>query len=164
MYFENFQSGFWANLLGGIVLAFLVFFVRHRILALPKITGQWYFELHTLNTVHEQYNNMILRYVAMLWQEGNRVEGTVEKIYEISSTGERAYIGTNRTRGKIKGYIDKKYFGKDLLYLHMVEEGHGRESTSFYELSVDSDSIMTGTFDSMVAHQNGNIRWQREEF
>jgi len=50
------------------------------------------------------------------------------------------------------------------LLLHMVEDGHGRESTSFYELLVDSGKGMSGEFTSMVADQTGTTTWQREPF
>ena len=107
---------------------------------------------------------MVLRYIAMFWQAGNRIEGTVEKIYENSSTGEREYVGKNRTRGVAQGYVEKNYFSKDRFVLHVVEDGHGRESTNFYDLVVDSKDEMTGNFSSMVANQDGEARWQRNKF
>ncbi|WP_043795551.1 hypothetical protein [Allochromatium vinosum] len=164
MSFETFLSDILATIVGGLVLAFLFFWFREKLSPLPKITGRWYFEMRTVNTVYNPYRNMVLRYVAMLWREGNRIEGTVEKIYENSSTGERDYVGKNRTRGEIEGYIEKNYFGKDKLFLHVIEEGHGRESTNFYELVADSNNVMSGTFSSMVADQDGQVKWQRSRF
>jgi hypothetical protein len=120
--------------------------------------------MHTVETSYIPYDKMTLRYVAILWREGNKVEGTVEKIYENSSTGEREYTGSNRTRGKVEGYVEKNYLGKDMLFLHVTEDGHGRESTNFYELVADSDSLMEGTFSSMVANQSGKVKWQRSKF
>lgn len=107
---------------------------------------------------------MILRYVAILWREGSRIEGSVEKIYEKSTIGEREFVGKNRTRGKVEGYVEKNYFGKDKLFLHIVENGHGRESSHFYELITMSQSEMSGTFSSMVANQSGTTKWQRSRF
>ncbi len=100
----------------------------------------------------------------MLWREGNRVRGTAEKIYEKSSTGERDYVGANRTRGVVDGYLEKNYFAKDRLYLHVVEDGHGRESTNFYDVVIKSEKEMVGTFNSMVANQDGEVTWQRGMF
>lgn len=107
---------------------------------------------------------MILRYVVMLWREGNRVEGTAEKIYEKSTNGERAFVGTNRTRATISGYVEKRYFGQDKIYLHVVEDGHGRESTHYYDLTMTDVNKMSGTFESMVADQEGTTKWQRKSF
>ena len=164
MNFDTFGSDILATLVGGAALAFLFFLFREKLLPLPRITGRWYFEMHTVETSYIPYDKMTLRYVAILWREGNKVEGTVEKIYENSSTGEREYTGSNRTRGKVEGYVEKNYLGKDMLFLHVTEDGHGRESTNFYELVADSDSLMEGTFSSMVANHAVKVKWQRSKF
>jgi hypothetical protein len=164
MEFGSFWSDLSATVLGGVALTFLFFLAKEKWFPLPNITGRWYFEQMTRNTVYKPYMGMILRYIAMLWREGNSVEGTIEKIYENSSTGERSYIGADRTRGTICGYIEKNYFGKDKVYLHVVEDGHGRTSTHFYELTCNEVGTMTGTFTSMVAEQEGTIKWQRIPF
>lgn len=164
MNFDTFVSDVVATLVGGIVLALLFFWSREKLFPLSTITGRWHFEIRTTKTAYRPYENMILRYVAVLWREGHRVEGTVEKVYEDSSTGKREYVGSDRTRGVVQGYIEKNYFGRDRVYLHVIEQGHGRESTNFYELSFENHECMTGTFSSMVANQSGEIRWQRSEF
>lgn len=164
MSFDTFFADILATLIGGIVLAVLFFLVREKIVPLPKITGRWYFEVHTVKTSYKPYERMILRYVAILWREGSRIEGSVEKIYEKSTIGEREFVGKNRTRGKVEGYVEKNYFGKDKLFLHIVENGHGRESSHFYELITMSQSEMSGTFSSMVANQSGTTKWQRSRF
>ena len=117
-----------------------------------------------MKTAYNPYQGMVLRYVAMLWREGIGIKGTIEKVYEDSQTGKRAYVGTKRTRGTIEGYIDKRYFSKDRIYLHIVEKGHGRESTHFHDLLVKSSGRMTGTFSAMVASSEGEATWQREQF
>lgn len=164
MHFDTFWSDLIGTISGGIVLAALFFLFRERVFPLPNVSGRWYFEMRTLNTSYRPYENMVLRYMAMIWREGTRIEGTVEKIFENSSTGERDFVGTNRTRGKVDGYIEKNYFGKDRVFLHVVEDGHGRESTHFYELIADANEAMTGSFSSMVANQAGSVKWQRKEF
>ena len=92
------------------------------------------------------------------------MEGTAEKIYEKSSTGERTFTGENRTRATVTGYVEKKYFGKDRIYLHVVEDGHGRESTTFYEIAADCADSFHGNFSSMVADQSGTVKWQCKPF
>ncbi len=100
----------------------------------------------------------------MIWREGALIHGSAEKIYENSSTGERDYIGENRTRGIVDGYLDKKIFTKDRLILHVIENGHGRESTNFYDLTVSSNKAMQGVFASMIANQDGKVLLQRAPF
>jgi len=164
MDFGSFWADIIATLVGGIVLTFLFFWAREKLFPIPEITGRWYLEMVTVNTAYNPYKNMILRYVVIIWKEGNTLKGSAEKIYEISSTGEREYNGKDRTRSEMEGYIEKNYLGKDRVYLHAVENGHGRESTNFYDLLVKSDSEMIGAFNSMVANQDGTVKCQREPF
>lgn len=164
MDFHSLISDVIATILGGVVLALLFFWLHERIFPLPKVTGRWYFEMRTTSTSYEPYRDMTLRYVAMLWRVGKRIEGSAEKIYENSSTGKREYIGENRTRSRVEGYIEKNYFDNDRVFLHVIEDGQERESTHFFELRADSSNVMSGTFSSMVASQDGNSTWQRNQF
>lgn len=161
-------ASFWADLLatvvGGIALATLFFLAKEKLFPPPKLTGRWYLEQTTTTTAYNPFAGMILRYVVMLWREGNRVEGTAEKIYESSSTGERTFSGEKRTRATVTGYVEKKYFEKDRIYLHVVEDGHGRESTTFYEIAADRADTFQGNFSSMVADQSGTVKWQCRPF
>lgn len=163
MIFDSFVSDVLATLLGGVLLALLFFWAREKLFPLPRVTGKWYFQMETVNTSYKPYSGMVLRYVAMLWREGQRINGSIEKIFEDSSTGEQIYVGANRTRGTIEGYVEKAYFSRDKIFLHVTEDGHGRESTHFFELQVFPDK-MKGTFYSMVADQDGNTSWQRNPF
>jgi len=161
-------ASFWADLIatvaGGIILAALFFFAKEKLFPLPKLTGRWHLEQTTQTTAYTPYAGMVLRYVMMLWREGNRVEGTAEKIYEKSSTGERRFSGDNRTRSTVTGYVEKNYFGKDKIYLHVVEDGHGRESTTFYEITTSCADTFQGNFSSMVADQTGSVKFQCSPF
>lgn len=164
MNFDSLIASIIATIVGGGMLALLFFWVREKIFPLPDISGRWYIELRTINMSYKPYLGMVLRYVAMIWREGNRIQGTVEKIYENSSNGEREFIGENRTRGVVDGYLEKNYFSKDRLFVHVVENGHGRESTYFYDTIINSNNKMMGTFNSMVADQDGEVLWQRDKF
>lgn len=164
MSFDSFWADLIATIVGGVILAVLFFLAKEKLFPLPKLTGRWYLEQTTQSTAYASYAGMVLRYVVMLWREGNRVEGTAEKIYENSSTGERTFTGENRTRATVTGYVEKKYFGKDRIYLHVIEDGHGRESTTFYEITADCAETFHGNFSSMVADQNGTVKWQSKPF
>ncbi len=148
--------------IGGVVLALLFFLLKEKCFSLPEIAGRWYFEIRTEKTAYKPYQDMKLTYVAMLWREGHVVHGTVEKIHEESSTGNKDYVGPNRTRGEVRGYIEKKYlFSSDRLFLHIVEEG-SRESTYYHELIFRPRRGMDGRFTSTVADQDGSVSWQRD--
>ncbi|MGI1987043.1 hypothetical protein [Shewanella glacialipiscicola] len=164
MNFGSFWADIIATIVGGIGLTFLFFLAREKFFPIPAITGRWYLEMVTVNTAYNPYKNMVLRYVIVIFREGNYLKGSAEKIYEKSSNGEREFNGKNRTRSVIEGYVEKKYLGKDRVYLHAVEAGHGRESTNFYNLLVKSETEMIGAFNSMVANQDGKVVCQREQF
>lgn len=164
MNFNSFLSDTIATVLGGAVLTFLFFFAKEKLFPLPKIAGRWFFETRTVETAYKPFEGMLLRYVAMIWQEGPVIRGTVEKIYEKSSTGEREYVGKNRTRGILEGSVEKFYLSKDQIRVHMVEEGFGRESSVLFDLVSDKGSTMSGFFQSMAADQTGIVKWQRKSF
>ncbi len=164
MNFDAFIPSIIATVVGGVTLALLFFWARERLFPIPDVTGRWYLEMQTVNTSYNPYKGMILRYVVMLWREGNRIQGTVEKIYENSSNGEREFVGENRTRGVLEGYLEKNYLIKDRLFIHVIEDGHGRESTNVHDLIIRSDREMDGAFNSMVANQDGESTWQRDVF
>ena len=160
----GFLWGTASTIFGGLVLAFLFFLAREKCFPPPTVTGRWHVEMRFRNSRYKPYNNMTLRYVAMLWREGNRVRGTAEKVHEDSSTGKRDFVGNNRTRSVIDGHIDKRIFSRDRVTLHIVEDGHGRESTHFHDLTVQRNQQMKGTFSAMVADAEGEAIWQRESF
>lgn len=164
MDFISFIPDILATVIGGIILAVIFFWSRENLFSIPEMTGKWYFQIKTVQTAYRPYEGMVLRYVAILYREGNKVEGTVEKIYENSTTGEREFVGENRTRGSVVGYIEKNYFSNDKVFLHVVENGHGRESTNFYKLLVLPNGEMKGEFSSMVADQEGITEWRRSIF
>jgi len=158
MNFDSLLSDIIATVVGGIILTLLFFFIREKLFPMPKISGKWYLEIKVNETAYKPYKNMLLRFVIMIWVEGSRIKGTSEKIYEELSNGkEYDFIGKERIRSHIDGYIEKKYFGKDKIYLHIVENGKARESTSFYDLVMESNSKMSGTFDSMIANMKGEV-------
>ncbi len=153
-----------ATVIGGALLTILFFLIKEKIFPLPNITGKWHLEMKTTNTAYNPYRGMILRYIAILWREGNKIQGTVEKIYENSTAGEIEFIGDKRTRGTVTGYLEKNYFKKDKILLHIIEKGRSRESTHFHDMEMASKTIMKGRFNSMVADQDGEVKWQRDVF
>ena len=153
-----------STVFGGLILAFILFWIKEELSPLPEISGHWYFEAHTEDTSLGDFEDMKLTYEAMIWCEGRSIHGTFEKIYEDSSVIKRPYIGEARTRGTIQGSIEKNYLVKDRLFLHLVEAGKKRESTSFHQLDFAPDDRLVGSFKSTVAEQSGTVKWRRNRF
>lgn len=153
-----------STVIGGCILTLLFFFIREKCFPLPNINGMWHLKNITVNSAYNPYKGMTLGYKAILWCEGNKVLGTTEKVYEDSVNGERKFVGTNRCRGVVEGYIKKNYFSKDKVILHVVENGFSRESTYSYELTVQNKThTLDGCFSTMVADQDGYTTWSKEE-
>lgn len=164
MSFDSFFADVIATVLGGSILAFLFFLFKEKISPPPKITGRWYLEQKTKETAYNPYADMVLRYVMMLRQEGNRIEGTAEKIYERSSARECDLIGKQRPRAAVTGHVEKRYLSGDRIYLHVIENGRERESTTYYEIIAGRVEPFSGRFLSTVADQTGTIKWQSNPF
>ena len=152
------------TIIGGLILALILFWVREKLYTPPPVTGRWYFKMCTTVTDYDPYKEMILTYLAIIWREGNNIKGTTEKIHEKSSTGERKYTGEHRILGSIEGCVEKRYFGKDLVFFHIVEDGERRQSTHFHRLISISNNKMEGEFTSTVANQEGETVWKRHDF
>jgi len=165
MEFTTFVPDILAAVLAASLFAFLFFLVREKCFGIPDVTGKWYFEIRTDSSLYNPYIGMVLRFVAIIWRDGNRLSGTTEKIYENSRNGERSFIGKYRTRGTIDGYYEQRYFSKmDRVTFHLIEQGHGRQSTYYFDLEMSKTEDPTGEFSSMIADQIGTCRWQRKPF
>ena len=152
-----------STVIGGIVLAIVLFLFREKFFPLRDISGKWNIRSHTKKTAYNPYQNMELRYIAMLMCEGTKISGTVEKVYENSSAGKLSYIGENRTLGEIDGSV-KRYFLKSRVNLHITEHGQRRDSTTIHNLVVERYGQMSGSFSSTAADSEGEVTWQRDVF
>ena len=150
------------GVIGGMVLALLFFVAREVWFPLPSVDGRWTVETHTTKTAYGPYQDMRVRYIALIWREGPVIKGTMEKVSEITtSRGTVPYIGEERTRGEIEGYIHKLYFSKDRVAFHIVEGGSERESTTLHDVTVADKDRMVGTFIATAADSEGDVVWQR---
>ena len=151
-----------ATVLGGLVLAFVLFYGREKWFPLPEISGEWTFTTVTKNTSYNPYHEMRLTYKAVIFCEGLSITGTAEKIHEKTLEQEISYTGENRVRGDISGSIEKRYFSKDRIRIHIIEYGEKRKSTGYHNLVVEEPNLMVGKFFSTAADSKGNVNWNRD--
>lgn len=152
-----------SDLIVGILLVFIFFLYKEKISPIMDISGVWYSRTNTLKTVNNPFKNMILGYKIFVLQEGQKLEGTIEKIYENSTTGEREYIGEKRTRAYFKGYVERNFLGKNKIQIHVIENGKNRESSSYYVLYNECNNLK-GDFFSTAGDSEGTTIWQRTPF
>lgn len=154
-------ANIFATVIGGLLLALVFFSIKEYFFSIPNLVGNWIFEIVTARSDYNPYRGMLLRYYVLLWQEGNQIKGTGEKIYEKTSEHEQEYVGDKRSRIEINGYLTKKYFSKDLILIHYDEENEVRKSSTIHNLSIKDTSTMNGFFVSTIANQQGQSTWTR---
>ena len=146
---------------GGILLGLVFFLLREFISPLPAISGCWTFETETQVTSYDPFTGMKLTFLVMMWQEGPIVSGSAEKVKEDKEGLTRTYIGGDRTRVEIRGYITKRYIRKSTVVLHFKEAGEKRKSSSIQTLRISSRRMLEGQYASTVANSSGKVRWTR---
>lgn len=162
--FTSFFPDILATIIGGLLLALIFFFLKEKFFPIPAIMGTWRLIQNTELTQYIPYHKMELEYRVLLRIEGSKVFGTLEKVREKSSTGERTYVGEHRSRGLIEGYVEKNIFGKDRVQLHVYERNHKRQSSTLHILTIikeNDDWKLIGEFSSTVANQTGSSTWER---
>jgi hypothetical protein len=149
------------TVVGGLVLAAIFFLLSDFVFPVPILSGLWRFETQAFLTSYRPYQGMKLTYLALLWQEGNVVLGTGEKIREdVGGTG-RTYTAEHRSRVEIRGYATKRYFRKSVVVLHFKEQAERRESSTMHALVLSGPRRMDGEWVSTAANSSGAVVWKR---
>jgi len=71
--------------------------------------------------------------------------------------------GNARSPISISGYIEKKLFAPNEVYIAISEDGSARQSTSFQKLNVIDDTTMLGKFRATAAGSRGLVKWSKED-
>ena len=174
-----------AAFLGGLALTGALFWLSERVFPAPDVGGRWFVETYTQNSARIPFRGMLLKYEIFIWQEGQLIRGTAEKIYESSATGKRQYEGKNRSSGEIGGYTSRHVFSPNRVQLHLLETGTERSFTSYFSLIAEKGSLfdrligrdprkrneqgliqqqMKGRFDSMAGSSSGTTVWSRNRY
>ncbi len=113
------------TIIGGVFLTIFYFACAQKLLRPPRLTGTWVLESTVSQTKYNPFRGMVLRYKVLLLQDGARLYGTAEKIYE-KSDKERIFTGANRSTAILDGAIQKRYLGRSAIVLHVAEKGEQR--------------------------------------
>lgn len=160
MDFSSFWSDVVATITGGVALAFLFFLLREKVFGFKDLDGSWVYEQTTHTSEYNPYKGMTVRFLVLLGRDGNRIYGSAEKVYEKASDGkDREYVGKNRTRAEISGHIEKRYFSRDRISIHIVENGEQRRSSTFQLLECKDGNLLEGRFSSTISNQIGIVKW-----
>jgi len=160
--FSSFFSDVVVAIVGGSILTILFFLVREKIFGFVDMNGSWVYEQKTETSDYVPYKEITLTYLVLLGQNGNQIYGSAEKVREMPADGmEKNYVGKDRTNAEISGHIEKKYFSKDVVSIHIKENGKVRVSSTFHILKFKSKDQLQGRFSSTIANQLGSAKWSR---
>ena len=162
MNFDSFISDMVATITGGAVLTFIFFLLREKVYAFVDLDGSWVYEQKTITSEYLPYIEMTVCFLVLLTRDGNRIYGSAEKVHDLTADGgERQYIGKNRSIAEISGHIEKRYFSKDRISIHIIEYGEKRRSSTFHILVCESHNLLSGRFSSTISNQQGIVTWTR---
>jgi hypothetical protein len=116
------------TIIGGLFLTVLYFTLGQKILRPPRLSGVWVLESVISQTKYNPFKGMVLRYKVLLLQDGTKLHGTAEKVYE-KSDKVRVFTGVNRSTATLDGTVQNAYIGRSSIVLHVVEEGEQRSSS-----------------------------------
>lgn len=151
-----------AIVVGGLILALLLFLLNEYIFKKATLTGEWKTTICITETTYRPYQNLKIEYKVHLLQKGTELSGSGEKIKDIHTDGSETKFATDkRVQLDIDGYFEKKYFRKCKIYLQINEAGRIRETRATYTLTFDSKNEITGTFMSTAANQRGLVEMVR---
>lgn len=150
------------SVIGGLILALLFLAASDFAFKPPDLNGRWRIAMVTDRSSYTNYIGMVVLFEVMLHQNGNQLEGTAEKVAEISRGDLHVYDYSKRVRIELAGSIDRNYLSRDTINLHWMERGRIRESSSFLHITRFNDSYMRGSFESTISNGSGRSEWARD--
>lgn len=150
-----------SNVAGAIIISVLFFIFSDYIFTLPNLNGPWQMTLTVDSTAYTPHENMQVKYDVLLFQQGSDVRGTGEKVMDIVGSDTTRYIGAQRVRIEIEGYLDRNYLARDELVLHYIESGKKRRTSAFQELIRFNEDYMLGGFTWTASNSKGHVEWTR---
>ncbi len=151
------------TIIGGLFLTVLYFAFAQKPLGLPRLGGGWVLESVVSQTKYNPFKRMVLGYKILLLQDGTRLHGTAEKVYE-KSDKVRLFNGVHRTTAVLEGTIQKSYLGRSTIILHVVEEGKQRAFSWIVEARCrhfGSRTRLIGRFSSTAGDASGTVVLQK---
>ncbi len=144
------------TVVAGLLLTFVLFLFNDVILPRKLLTGEWEIKVVIQESSSLELKNLKIFYKMHLVQNGYDLKGSGEKIKEINPNGDTLiYQRKDRVVFELEGYYDRRFIGRDNVFLVFREYGHLRESRSFYVLKIRGTDLLDGTFSSTAADATG---------
>lgn len=147
------------TIVGGLFLTVLYFTFGQKILRPPRLSGVWVLESMISQTKYNPFRGMVLRYKVLLLQDGTKLHGTAEKVYE-KSDKTRVFTGPGRSIATLNGTVQNAYIGRSSVVIHVVEKGEQRSSSWIMEARCQRFGRrmrLTGQFSGTAGDASGSV-------
>ena len=153
-----------ATVVGGLLLAIVLFAINEYVIGLPNISGEWKAEINIRNTSYNPFRDLKINYTIHLLQKGLNIKGYGEKIMDVHPSGNQTVFETEkRVLIDIEGYFYRRYLGASTVTLQIKEFGTKRKTISTYQLKFRNDRLLVGKFVSTAANSQGEVVIQRDD-
>lgn len=150
-----------ASVISAIIIALMLFVWNDYFFKKDNLAGYWSVKYITDETTHDNFLDLEENYDFLFTQSGDALDGTGEKISEMSSLGFVEYDTAKRTQVTILGTVKYKFFSNSEIDISHFEKGRRRPSSRILKLKVMSNNRIEGTFISTVAQSSGRVELTR---
>ncbi len=150
------------NILSALTITFIFFIWNDYFHATSKLDDHWEVEYTVKESDYNKYKEMKIYANLYLFQIGNKVFRTGEKIAEqVKYKNKTFYNSKAIVRMNVDGVIKNNFIKLDQLILHIVEKGKERTITSLIKLDIKKSNILRGSFFSSASNSRGNAVYRR---
>ncbi|MBN2311442.1 MAG: transglycosylase domain-containing protein [Candidatus Hydrogenedentes bacterium] len=160
--FQTILAGALGTIVGGVGLTILAFAFGDVLFGVPRVNGLWFFVTTTTRARRGDYEGMKVAYRALVWQEGNHLKGSGEKIWDIAHDGNvTRYEFAKRVRIQISGSVRKRYLFRSEVVIHIDEDGRRRPTSAIHALKRKRRGSFGGTFIWTASDSHGEVEWSQ---
>tara|TARA_R110001592_G_scaffold362628_1_gene677402 strand:- start:5785 stop:6216 length:432 start_codon:yes stop_codon:yes gene_type:complete len=127
-----------------------------------RVSGYWVAEFETLESSYSNFIDLKTNYEFVIGQTGSVINGSGEKVSEVSVNGYIEYDHEKRSHLELNGSLGYRVFAKSTVDIVYKENGRKRPSSTILNLVIDSKNKMSGTFISTIASSSGKVTLTRK--
>lgn len=162
------ESTNYGSLVTTLLAALVLFSIKEFFNKASNYSGVFYTKSVVVSTAYNPYKQMQTFHTLILFSDGYVVSGTSEKTGDIDSKRSYEFEGAGKVRGVVTGSVERNYIRNSVLNIHIVEQGHKRESTTFMSIKIRRYNFrklpFSGNFYTTAANTKGTLLCGRDGF
>lgn len=161
-FWKNIGAGIISTILGGIMLALLLFVFDEWVFPPKNLTGEWSITTTTLSSRYKPFENVKQEFIFEFLQKATDIIASGEKSEEINPDGRVIVFNPEkRVRLEMTGYMERNYIRRSRVFLNIIERGERAVSTTTFFLTFIDNDHLKGTFISTVSNSKGEVLLSR---